>query len=73
MAHSRNFLSLVYLRAICPILRMRRPLVSAQQNFYIDFDRQTQKCRRKTAILKNIYGRLVFCAHFCKNVPSSIF
>ena len=73
MAHSRNFLPLVYLRVICPILRMRRPLVSARRNFYIELDRKIQKFRRKTAILKNIYGRFVCCAHFFENVQNSIF
>ena len=73
MAHSQNFLSLVYLRVICPILRMRQPLVSARRNFYIELDRKTQKFRRKTAILKNTYGRFVCYAHFFENVQKSIF
>ena len=73
MAHSRKFLSLVYLRVICLIMRMRQPLVSARRNFYIELDRKIQKFRRKTAILKNIYGRFVCCAHFLENVQNSIF
>ena len=60
MAHSRNFLSHgVHCRVlcvICPILRMRQPLVSARRNFYSELDRKIQKFRGKTAILKNIYG-----------------
>ena len=64
MAQSRKFLSLVYLPVICPILRMRQPLITARRNFYIELDRKIQKFRRKTAILKNIYRRFVCGAHF---------
>ena len=56
MAHSRNFLSLVYLRVICPILRMRQPLVSTRRNFYIELDRKTQKFRRKSDFKEYIWS-----------------